>query len=32
MGMLFGLLLTGMMIVGAYKFPTSANYRAELTP
>jgi hypothetical protein len=30
MGMLFGLLLTGMMVVGAYKFSTSADYRAEL--
>lgn len=29
MGMLFGLLLTGMMVVGGYKFLTSADYRAE---
>jgi len=30
MGMLFGLLLTGMVAVGVYKFLTSADYRAEL--
>lgn len=30
MGMLFGLLLTGMAVVGVYKFLTSADYRAEL--
>jgi hypothetical protein len=30
MGMLFGLLLTGMAVVGVYKFLTSADYRADL--
>jgi hypothetical protein len=30
MGMLFGLLLTGMAAVGVYKFLTSADFRAEL--
>jgi len=30
MGMLFGLLLTGIMVVGGYKFLTRPDYRAEL--
>jgi hypothetical protein len=30
MGMLFGLLLTGLAAIGVYKFLTSADYRAEL--
>jgi len=30
MGMLFGLLLTGMAVVGVYKFLTRAAFRADL--
>jgi hypothetical protein len=30
MGLLFGLLLTGMAVIGVYKFLTNSSYRAEL--